>query len=191
MLYMIPAFSLLLVVLAIGGWTDAREGKVYNWLTYPAIVLGLVYWTAAGLAGAVTLDGEPVGLTAAVIALGAALLPMLALRLAGGIGGGDVKLMGAVGAISASWECVLSTAVYALLIGVVLGLGMMVRRGRTKRTLANLFGVALTAASGTKPEVGDEQSPQVPFSLAIAIGGLVAGAEQMLGLQTPWVWLAP
>jgi prepilin peptidase CpaA len=188
------AFGLLIVTLAIAAVTDVRQGKVYNWLTYPAILAGLVFWLGYGLLVAgegPSGAGQNKDIVAALVGFGAAIVPMLVIRLAGGLGGGDVKLMGAVGAISASWRCVLSTGVYALLVGLVIGLAMMVVSGRTKQTLARLLGIALTAGAGSKPTVSDEQSPQVPFALAIAVGGIVAAAEQLLGWQSPWAWLSP
>ena len=44
------AFALLVLVLAVAAFTDWKTGKVYNWLTYPAIVGGLIYWAGWGLA---------------------------------------------------------------------------------------------------------------------------------------------
>ncbi len=84
------AFVLLAGVVTVAGVTDWRCGKVYNWLTYPAMAGGLLYWAIAGALGA------PVGITEAFIALFAALVPFAILYFGGGLGGGDVKLMGAV-----------------------------------------------------------------------------------------------
>ena len=32
----------LLAVVVLAAWTDVRDGKVYNWLTYPAALAGLL-----------------------------------------------------------------------------------------------------------------------------------------------------
>lgn len=178
------AFVLLCGVLLVAGATDWHRGKVYNWLTYPAILGGLIYWTVAGLVGAEQ------GFVASLIGLLAGLVPFTAIYLSGGLGGGDVKLMAAVGAISASWACVLSTTVYALLAAVAMALFVMVRHGLVRRTMSRLFGAALQAAGRVKPEFPAD-SPRIAFSTAIALGGILAGGEQLLGWQTPWRWLAP
>lgn len=178
------AFVLLCGVLLIAGATDWCRGKVYNWLTYPAIAVGLLYWTIAGLLGA-----EP-GFVAALIGTLAGFVPFTAIYLAGGLGGGDVKLMTAVGALSASWACVLSTTVYALLAAVAMAVVVMIRHGLVRRTLSRLFGAALQAAGRVSPTFPAD-SPRIPFSTAIALGGILAGGEQLLGWQTPWRWLAP
>ena len=180
----IIAFVLLSVVLVTAGVTDWRWGKVHNWLTYPAMAVGLIYWAVAGLAGA------PVGVLAAIGGLLAGLVPFALIFAGGGLGGGDVKLMGSVGALSASWACVLSTAVYALLLAVVMALVVMVRHRIVQRTFHRLFGAALQAASRAQPEIPTD-SPRIPFSTAIAVGGLLAAGEQMLHWQTPWRWLVP
>ena len=178
------AFALLAIVLITAGVTDWRWGKVYNWLTYPAFLVGLAYWAIAGWLGAAH------GFVDALIALLAGLVPFAILFAGGGLGGGDVKLMGAVGALSASWECVLSTALYALLAALVLAVFVMVRHGLLKRTFSRLFGAAMQAGARMKPDI-PEDSPRIAFSAAIALGGLIAGGEQLLHWQTPWRWLVP
>ena len=183
-MYPAIAFAILTCVLLIAAASDVRTGKVPNWLTYSAILVGLVYWSIAGL------TGSPTGIGAAVVGLLAAMVPFTLIYISGGLGGGDVKLMGAVGAISASWQTVLSTAVYALLVAVVIALVVMVRKGIVKRTLSRLLGAAMQAASKVKPDL-PEDSPRIAFSAAIAVGGILAAGEQMLGWQTPWRWLVP
>lgn len=178
------AFVLLCGVLLVAGATDWRYGKVHNWLTYPAIAVGLAYWTVAGLLGA-----EHGGF-GAVLAMLAGLVPFAIVFALGGIGGGDVKLMGAVGALSGSWQTVFATTVYALLIAVVMALVVIVHRGLVRRTASRLFGVALQVSARVRPTLPDD-GPRIAFSTAIALGGIVAAGEQMLDWQTPWRWLAP
>ena len=171
-------------VLAVAAVTDLRTGKVPNAWTYPAIVIGLVWAIVAGAiqgGGA----GAAAGFGNSLIAFAAGFIPFAIIFAAGGFGGGDVKLMGAVGAISASWECVLATALYALVIGALLAIAVMIRRRLVRRTMARLFSAALMTAARVKPHL-PEDSPRIPFALAIAIGGIVAGAETLLGLRTPW-----
>jgi prepilin peptidase CpaA len=183
------AFALLTATAAVAAVTDVRFGKVYNALTYPAMAAGLLYWTLISVIAAPATGAPP--WLAAVGGLLAGLVPFALLRLAGGIGGGDVKLMGAVGALSGTWACVLATAVYALIVGLVMGLSVMIYQRRTKQTLARLVGIALSTGAGSKTDVAGPESPQIPFGLAIAVGAVVAGAEQLLHWQSPWAWLSP
>ena len=176
--------GLLGLVLVLAAVSDWRTGKVPNALTYPAVALGFLW---AGVCG---LIGEPPsgvldGLQSAAIGFGAAFIPFAILFAAGGIGGGDVKLMAAVGTLSASWQCVLSAAVYAFIIGAVMAVFLMIRHGLVRQTLRRMMGAALLGARGVSA-APPEQRHRVPFAVAIAAGGLLAVAETMLGLPTPW-----
>lgn len=181
------AMALLCVVLIVAAIMDWRTGRVSNRLTYPAILLGLGWaalggWLDHGAAGAWGAWG---GLQAGLLGLGAGLLPFYVIFTAGGLGGGDAKLMGAVGAISADWRCVLAAAVYAFLIAFVMAVVVMIRRGLVRRTASRLFGAALMTSARVKPDLPDD-SPRIPFAVAICLGGILAGFEVLLGLRTPW-----
>ncbi|MFV1959997.1 MAG: prepilin peptidase, partial [Planctomycetota bacterium] len=88
----------LLLVLGLAVWTDVRDGKVYNRLTYPAALLGLVLNA--------TVRPPGVGLGQASLGLAVGFIPLFLAFAVGGLGGGDVKLMGAVGAFLGPWPTV-------------------------------------------------------------------------------------
>src|SRR4051794_35395803 len=118
------ATALLTPVLLLAAFTDYRNGKVYNVLTYPAILVGIVWWTLWGfhVSGS---SGAIGGFQNAFVGLASGLLPFALLYSAGGLHGGDVKLMGAVGALTASWQAVLATSVYAFVIGGLIAIAVM------------------------------------------------------------------
>lgn len=168
-------------VLGTAAVTDVRTGKVFNWLTYSAMLGGLVLATVFG-----AIDGRPLdGLASSALAMFGGLLSFGIIRVAGGLGWGDVKLIGAYGAIIASWQCLFSAAVYTFVIGAVMAIAVMIRHGLIRRTMSRLLGVALTTAARTAPNLPDD-SPRIPFAVAICIGGLLAAGEYLLGWQTPW-----
>ncbi|MEO1237494.1 MAG: A24 family peptidase [Planctomycetota bacterium] len=175
------------------GVIDLRTGKVPNRLTYPAVLAGLVFWPAVGLA--LGGEGEALSLTgAAWLGMLAGLIPFAVLVLTAGLGGGDMKLMAAVGAISASWEVVLSTTVYALIVAVGMAVVVMVRQRIVKQTLGRILAAAFLVGSRTKPrfpEPGGKNSGGVAFAAAVAVGAAVAGAEQLLGWDSPWRGFSP
>jgi prepilin peptidase CpaA len=178
------AFTLLAVVLMIAAVTDCKRGKIYNKLTLPAILVGLVFWLIAGLLG------SDRGISDSLIGFASGLIPFAVIMMLGGLGGGDVKLMAAVGALSASWQCVLSTAFYGMLLALVLALVIMVHGGIVKQTLSRILGALLSSAARVRPELENTEH-KVPFGAAVAVGGLIAAAEQLLGLITPWAALSP
>jgi len=177
-------FGLLAAVLIAAAINDWRTGLIPNALTYPAMLAGLALAALVGL----TVGGGSgawTGLQSSAVAMMAGLIGLGLVRLAGGMGWGDVKLFGALGAISADWRCVLAAAIYAFVIAGVMALVLMIRHGLVKRTLGRLFGAAMLAGGKVKPEF-PEDSPRVPFGVALALGGILAAAELLLGLDTPW-----
>ncbi|MCA9099537.1 MAG: prepilin peptidase [Pirellulales bacterium] len=106
------------VTLIVAAVIDGYMLKVPNWLTFPMVVSGWVYSTAAfGWAGlGWSLVGTLVGL--------ALLLPAYAI---GGMGAGDVKLLAGVGA----WVWATNTF-YAFclsaIVGAVIAVGMVLSR---------------------------------------------------------------
>ena len=135
-------WNLVLASSALGlaicaGWLDWRSRRIPNWLTVPALFGGLLANTLAeGWTGTkASLEGAGLGL--------ALLLPFVLLR---GLGAGDWKLMGALGA----W--IGPSRLIVVLLGTVLIAGAMaifqvIRYGRVKETLRHvgiLFGILIT-----------------------------------------------
>lgn len=181
------AMALLALLLVTAAVCDMRTGKVFNSLTYSAVVVGLAWQTVAG-----AIDPQStalVGLTDSALAMALGLVAFAIIFAAGGLGGGDVKTMAAVGAISASWQCVLATAFYGFVAGAIIAVILMIQRRVVKRTFSRLFGAALVYAGRSKVEL-PENTVRVPFALALCIGGLLAGVETLLDIRLPWspVW---
>jgi prepilin peptidase CpaA len=123
-----PIWMLALALALSAAWTDWRTRKIPNWLTVPALLLGFaVHTVIAGWPGAkASLEG-------AGLALGL-LLPLVLLR---GLGAGDWKLMGALGAFLGP------VLLLCVLLGSVLVSGLMammevMRTRRVKETMRNL-----------------------------------------------------
>lgn len=178
------AFGLMAVLLIAAAVSDLRSGKIPNKLTYPGLFAGIAYWT---IAGALTAGrtGALEGFRDSALAMLMGFGVMFAIFLAGGMGGGDVKLVALVGAWTANLVCVLGTLIYALIAGVLIAIYFMIRYGLFKRTFQRLLGAALTAAARVKPDIPTD-SPRVPFGVAICLGGLLAAAEHLLKIPVPW-----
>lgn len=185
---LIFAYIAILGVCIAASVTDLRTGRIPNKLTTSAMLGGLVFWLVAGLIagrGLVAADGVIGGtLTASFLGLLCGLIPFAILVMLGGLGGGDMKLMGAIGAWSASWRIVLDTTVYALLAGALIAIILMIRHKRVRLTLARLIGIAASGGKAVTPD-DDETAPKVPFAVAAMAGIALAGAEHMLNLWPP------
>lgn len=163
---------LLLAVLAVAAITDIKTGKIYNWLTYPAVLLGLgmAAW-AEGWEGA----------GAAALGLLVGFLPMFIAFVIGGYGGGDAKLMAAVGALGLP-DLALRTLVYGLLVGAAMACMVMVWRGEALATLRRVGAALGVILLGRKPaDPTTANSPRVRLGVAIWLGGCWALWEEKAG----------
>ena len=109
---------LITIVLIVAAVIDGVKLKVPNWITFPLVISGWVWSTWA-----FGLEGLGWSLLGTVIGV-ALLLPAYAI---GGMGAGDVKLLGGVGA----W--VYGTAIFyafcaSTVVGAVIAVGMVLYR---------------------------------------------------------------
>ncbi len=165
------AYVVLAVVLTVASVTDVRSGKIYNWTTYPAALIALVgHLIIGGLHGR---DGA-LGLWGSLAGLAVGFIPLLAAWKAGGIGGGDAKIMGVVGALC-GWRFAITSMFYGFLIAAVMAIIVMLYKRITLKTLQRIFAFVLTLMVKLKPaDPATEQSPKIPFGLALCIGAGIA-----------------
>lgn len=153
----------LIAVLLVAVYTDWRWRKIYNWLTLPALGLGLVL---NGIFGG--LGGLGNGLLGMLIAF----LVFLGLFVFGGMGGGDLKLMAAIGAWLGYPDIVVAM-LYVAVVGGVLSIGYAARYGKLREVLRNVYWFFASAlVPGGKPSaiLAESAAPKFPYGVAIAIG---------------------
>lgn len=149
--------------------TDLAKRRVPNALTGLSIVVGLV-------AHAVFPSGQGVGAALLGFAVGLAVFfPFFAL---GGLGGGDVKLMAALGTWI-GWSAIVWTALYGAVAGGVLALIVALAHGYLGRALTNIRGLLLFWwAQGIRPEpsltLAHGHGPRVPYAVPILAGLVTA-----------------
>jgi prepilin peptidase CpaA len=114
---------------------DLRTKKIPNWLTFPAILLGLSLNVALG--GALGLRDSLLGM-----ATGVALL--FAPFALGGMGAGDVKMLAAVGAFT-NPSFVFRTFLYGSVAGGLIALAVIVLRPKAGAKQAFPYGIAILA----------------------------------------------
>jgi prepilin peptidase CpaA len=145
-------------------YTDVRWGKIFNKLTFPLILAGFFLNTLF-----MGFEGSLESLKGFGAAIGLALVMTL---IAGpGLGGGDIKLLAAIGALCGP-QFVLWTGLFSALAGAVIFLVPLLRRGIFLYTLRNFVGniyrkyllhLPVDVAAGSR---GGKQ----PFSVAIVAG---------------------
>jgi prepilin peptidase CpaA len=117
----------VLVATIIASFTDVRRFRIYNTLTMPLLVGGIVYHATVAHTSGLLMS------IAGVVCGGGVLLVMY---LLGGMGAGDVKLISGIGA----WlgpSATLSVLIASSLATVVYGLIVLARHGGMARTLKN------------------------------------------------------
>jgi prepilin peptidase CpaA len=157
------------------GITDFRYRKIPNWLTYPAIPIAIfLHWLiAGGHAALLSLAGAAIGL--------GVLLPLV---LLGGLGGGDWKLVGALGAFFEARRLV-PVLLLTLIINGIMALVLVVWRRRLGQTLRNMAQIAGALfrfhVPGPALTIENSETNKIPFGIAAAIATLLYVGGQ------PWV----
>jgi len=172
-------FWILAVILTVwAGWLDWRSRRIPNWLTIPALIVGLgVNTIAAGWGGAkVALAGAGLPLLL--------LLPVVLLR---GLGAGDWKLMGALGALL-GWAQILLVLLATILLAGLFALVQLVRRRRVGATLTNLWELVQGFfVFGLTPHpainLDNPGATSVPFGVAAAVATVLCYGILALGAR--------
>ncbi len=158
------AINIILILLSLTSFiTDITKKKIYNIQTYPSMVLGLILGYTAG-------GGHGILMSFAGLLTGLALLFII--FLAGGIGAGDVKLLGAIGALKGT-VFVLWTMFYTGLIGGIMAFALLIWKGKLLTTFKNLFTFLrhpVKARADQKPE----ERMYLPYGVAISLGSIWA-----------------
>jgi prepilin peptidase CpaA len=170
------------VTLVVAAIIDGLKLKVPNWLTFPMILSGWAYGfflsPEAGWEGLfLSVLGTAVGL--------ALLLPMYAV---GGMGAGDVKLLGGVGAWVGGTHTLYAFAVSAL-VGGAIAVGMVLWAGAWQKHKNQFWSILNEIATVKNPEklaeIAAERKPRMfllPYGIPIAIGSIAYFAcTRMLG----------
>lgn len=116
--------------------TDLRSGRIPNWLTLPLVLVGLIANAA--------LRGQWGAIESAAGLLLCAGVPWAVFRVSGGqaIGGGDVKLFGALGSLLGPMPG-LEIELGALVLLLVFALVRLAFEGRVLRTLLGALRLVL------------------------------------------------
>jgi len=165
------ALTATLTVVWSAAWVDYKTLKIPNALSVSGVILGLLVHT---------WDSGLVGLWQALAGFGLGMALMLPGYLMQFTAAGDVKLMGAVGALLGP-ERLLSAFLFTILaagaVGVAYGLVAWRARGATAPTKRYASMLRCLWATGrvnyVKPRPGEVMAEPMPMAVAIAIGSTV------------------
>jgi prepilin peptidase CpaA len=154
--------------------TDVRSGRIPNWLTVPTLGLGLVAHTVRGGLAAQSVAGGWDGLLTSLAGFGVGFGILFVMWLFRGAGGGDVKMMGALGAwlgaLLTVEAFVASAVVDVIIVFVALFRGVVPER-------ISLFGKSHKADKEKKSasSANSKKSPGrrgriLPYALPLSVG---------------------
>lgn len=162
------------IVLLTCAYTDFKQRKVFNKVTYPSVFIGLAVHTIA-----LGVDGLLTGLLAVAVAF---VLGLFLLAL-GALGGGDIKLLIVVGAFL-GLEGLTQTAFYSVFTGAIGGLvasafnGYLPQMFRNLATyIRNALRVLFYRDRNMWVTLERDERGWIPFAIAILFGGALAWSD--------------
>jgi len=161
---------------AFAAWTDLRWRRIPNWLTVPALLIGVIANTV--LAG---WSGLKASLLGAALGL-ALLLPFVLLR---SLGAGDWKLAGALGAFTGPGPLV-DLLLGSILVAGVMAVVLVIYKGRTRQTVRNIGHILVSLVTfrlpGTQVSLDNPDSLKIPYGVALAFTVLLYGVLWKVGV---------
>lgn len=180
------------LVTAASAYTDLLSRRIFNTLTYPAILAGIAMHLVASAANA---GGVPAitewcrtdGLADGIVGVLAAVAVSIPLYVFRGIGGGDLKLLVAIGAIlgfsqgaSAAGNLVVASAVIAAANYLTDG------RLISKSALLVYSTLGWLATGRIRPDASFSRT-QIPLALAAFFGVCLSGWVSSLHTLVAWL----
>lgn len=161
--YMVSLGALLLV-LVVSVYTELKDNRIPNWVTLPAVGVGLLAgYAPGGITLAASVQGFLIGF-----------LFLFVFYMFGGMGGGDVKLMGALGALM-GYPAILTTVVYTAVLGGFMAFAVLIWNRNFWHGLWQSVAMLLRRKkpeSETTEEAEDKMGT-VPYGIAIVLGALL------------------
>ena len=151
------AWGMLAAILTVTVYTELRDNRIPNWVTMPGLMVGFL---AGYLPGGISL-GTSVG--GFLIGFGFLFL----FYMFGGMGGGDVKLMGAVGALL-GYPLILTVLMFTAFIGGAMAILALIWSKDFWRRLAGRF-----RKTDAEDQAKEPEPVVVPYGIAIVVGSIM------------------
>jgi prepilin peptidase CpaA len=164
-----------LVLAFIAAVTDFCSRRIPNWLTVPALVVGVTansFFNGWG--------GLKTSLLGTLVGLGV-LLPFVLLR---SLGAGDWKLAGALGAFTGP-GLLIDLLLLSIFVAGMMAVILIIYKGRVRETLRNIGHILISLVTfqlpGHRVSLDNPESLKVPYGVALALSVMLYGAAQIRG----------
>ncbi|MBW1744717.1 MAG: prepilin peptidase [Deltaproteobacteria bacterium] len=166
----------LCTILILAAVQDLRVQKIPNLLTYPTMGMGVIYHSVTN-----GLDGFFFAATGLAAGIGLLIVPYIM----GGMGAGDAKLMGAIGAVVGP-KGVFTAFLFSAVIGGLYALLLILLRGQLRREFVERHLMTLKTFLFTRqfipiPAAEDAKKPKLCYGIAIAFGTLLYISLELSG----------
>jgi prepilin peptidase CpaA len=158
-----PVFVAVVALVLLAIYSDLRWRKVPNCLTLPAIVLGFFLNFVGN-----SWNGLIFAFFGLLVGMGLLMLPYIL----GGMGGGDVKFMGALGAMLGSYS-VLNIFLYTSFVGGAIAIVVAITNRSLVEMLKKVWLLLKCIFLFRAPLAGAglfKKSLEIPYGLAIGAG---------------------
>jgi prepilin peptidase CpaA len=171
------SYIVAIVLVTIAAFFDITQHRIPNWLTYPSWLVGLALAAFAG--GVVAINNSLLGFATTFV-------PLLLMYMGGSMGGGDVKLMGGVGALL-GFPAGLNALISAILVGGFFAAIILLWQGRLFPILKRAASVAWSKVYAVHVPIPapPHQKDAFPFGVAIALGTYLTVISISLGAVSP------
>ena len=160
-------FSYFALILLIAAVWDIRFNRIPNWLTFPSMIVALSYHVISG-----GVEGLLFSLGGAAAGMAILIIPYF-MR---GMGAGDVKLVGVVGAFLGVGKMVLAL-LWTALVGGLYAIVLLIYCVHLKRTPRPHLSAAYPYKGSEDiptPPVAKAKKPSLCYGVAIAIGTILS-----------------
>lgn len=168
---------------------DVAQRRIPNWLVLTGLLVGAGFSVIEAQAETgYSFTGNGIGLVKSLLGALTGLTIMLPLYFLRAMGGGDVKLMAAVGAFLGTMQ-VVGAALLTFIAGGVLSLIVALWSGSLSQVLGNLRLMGMLAMSGRSAGLSlkDVQTTgRLPYAVAITVG---TGLQIWLAGRGGWIFV--
>ena len=166
------------LIMVICAMFDLKTNRIPNFITYPSMLIAFSYYGISN--GLVGLAFSGSGL---LVGIGLFIIPYLM----GGMGAGDAKLMGVVGAVLGV-KGVFITALFTALVGgiyavIILIVNPSFSKGFIHKGLQTLKFYIIFKEFIPIPETKGEKAPKLCYGVAIALGTLIYLSLETVGYK--------
>jgi prepilin peptidase CpaA len=169
-------FFYLISLLLIAAVWDLRFHKIPNWLTFPSMIVAIFYHS---------VSGGTAGFLFSLLGVGAGMAFFIIPYSMGGMGAGDVKLMGAIGGVLGV-RGILQASLWTALVGGLYALALLIYHSYVnKATRPSLFTVCPYTSEKTVPVTTGVtgKKPCLCYGIAIAVGTLLSMVVKIPGIS--------